>query len=123
MDDLKLYENSEKKAERPTNTVRIFSDDIDMEFGVSKCSHVTMKAEKRESAGGMELSSGEVIPELESGKGCKYLGILQVDHIMHTEMKYKIKKEYYRRVRQLTSSKLNDGNTIRATNFRAATLV
>ena len=94
-----------------------------MEFGVSKCSHVTVKAEKRESAGGMELSSGEVIPELESGKGCKYLGILQVDHIMHTEMKYKIKKEYYRRVRQLTTSKLNDGNTIRAINFRAATLV
>ena len=88
-----------------------------MGFGISKCSHVTMKAEKRESAGGIELSSGEVIPELESGKG-----ILQADHIMHTEMKYKIKKEYYRRVRQLISSKLNDGNTIRAISFRAATL-
>ena len=94
-----------------------------MGFCISKCSHVTMKAEKRESAGGMELSSGEVIPELESGKGCKYLGILQVDHIMHTEMKYKIKKEYYRRVRQLTSSKLNGGNTIRAINSRAVSLV
>ena len=43
MDNLKLYGNSEKEAERLTNTVRIFSKDIAMEFGISKCSHVTMK--------------------------------------------------------------------------------
>ena len=42
---------------------------------------------------------------------------------MHTEMKYKIQKECYRRVRQLTSSKLNGRNTIRATNSWAASLV
>ena len=71
----------------------------------------------------MELSSGEVIPELESDKGYKYLGILEADDIMHTDMKDKIKKEYYRRVRQLTSSKLNGGNTIRAINSRAVSLV
>ena len=71
----------------------------------------------------MELSSGEVIPELESGKGYKYLGILEAGDIMHTEMKNKIKKEYYRRVRQQASSKLNGGNTIRAINSRAVSLV
>ena len=38
-------------------------------------------------------------------------------------MKYKIQKEYYRRVRKLTSSKLNGGNTIRAVNSRAVSLV
>ena len=38
-------------------------------------------------------------------------------------MKDKIKKEYYRRARQLTSSKLNGGNTIRAINSRAVSLV
>ena len=71
----------------------------------------------------MELSTGEGIPELESDKGYKYLGILETDDIMHTEMKDKIKKEYYRRARQLTSSKLNGGNTIRAINSRAVSLV
>ena len=71
----------------------------------------------------MELSTGEGIPELESGKGYKYLGILEADDIMHTEMKDKIKKEYYRRARQLASSKLNGGNTIRAINSRAVSLV
>ena len=66
MDDLKLYENSGKEAERLTNTVRIFSKDIAIEFSISKCAHVTMKAGKLDSFSGMELSSGEAIPELES---------------------------------------------------------
>ena len=38
----------------------------------------------------MELLSGEVIPELESDKGDKYLGILEANDIMHTEMRDKI---------------------------------
>ena len=65
MDDLKLYGNSGKETEKLTNTVRIFSKDIAMEFGISKCAHVTMKAGKLVSVGGMELSSGGVIQELE----------------------------------------------------------
>ena len=81
MDDLKLYGNSEKEAERLTNTVRIFSKDIAIQFGISKCAHVTMKAGKLVSVGGMEISSGEVIPELESDKGCKYLGVLEANDI------------------------------------------
>ena len=69
MDDLKLYGNSEKEAERLTDTVRIFLKDISMEFGINKCAHVTMKAGKLVIVGGMELSSGEVIPELASDNG------------------------------------------------------
>ena len=65
MDDLKLYGNAEEEAASLTNTVRIFSKDIAMEFGISKCAHVTMKAGKLVSVGGMELSSGGVIQELE----------------------------------------------------------
>ena len=123
MDRLRLYGNSEKDAERLTNTVRFFSRDTAMEFGISKCAHVTMKAGKLVSVGGMELSSGEVMPGLESDKGCKYLGILEANDIMYTEMKDKIQKEYYRRVRQLTSSKMNGGNTIRTINYRDVSLV
>ena len=53
MDDLRLYGNSEKEAERLTNTVRIFSKDIAMEFGISKCAPVTVKAKQLVSVGGM----------------------------------------------------------------------
>ena len=123
INDLKLYGNSEKEAERLTNTVRIFLKDIAMKFGISKCAHVTMKAGKFVSVGRMELSSGEVIPDLESEKGYKYLGILEANDIMHTEIKDKIQKEYHKRVRQLISSKLNGGNTIRAVNSWAVSLV
>ena len=62
-----------------------------MEFGISKCVHVTMKAGTLVSAGGMKLLSGKVISEIESDKGYKYLGM--------------------QRLRQLISSKLNGGNT------------
>ena len=123
MDDLKFSGNSEKEAERLKNTVRIFSKDIAIEFGISKCAHVTMKAGELVSVGGMEFSPGEVIPELETDKGYKYLGILEANDIMHTDMKDNIQNEYYRRVRQLKSSKLNGGNTIRAINSRAVSLV
>ena len=43
-----------------------------MEFGISKCAHVTVKTGKLVSVGILELSSGEVIPELERDKGYKY---------------------------------------------------
>ena len=48
-----------------------------MEFDISKCAHVTMKARKLVCVGGMERSTGEVIPKLESDKGYKYLGIFE----------------------------------------------
>ena len=37
---------------------------------------------------------------------------------MHTEMKVRIQKEYYRRVKKLTSSKMNGGSTNRAISSR-----
>ena len=123
MDDLKLHGNSKKEAERLTKTFRIFLKDIAMEFGISKCAYVTIKAQKLYSVGGMELSSGEVIPELKSEKGYKHFSILEANDIMHTEIKDKIKKEYYRRVTQLASSKINGGNKIRTINVRALSLV
>ena len=123
MDDLKFYVNSKKEAERLTSIVRIFSKDVAMEIGISKCAHITMKAGKLASVAGMERSSGEVIPELESDKGYKYLGILETIDIIRTEMKDKIQREYYERVRQPKSSKLNGGNTIRPINFWSVSLV
>ena len=60
---------------------------------------------------------------VESDKGYEYLGILVASDIIHNEMKDKIQNEYYRRVRKLTLSKLNGGNTIRAIDRLAVLLV
>ena len=83
----------------------------------------TIKARKLVSVGGMELLSGKVILELKSEKGYKHFSILEANDIMHTEIKDKIKKEYYRRVTQLASLKINGGNKIRTINVRALSLV
>ena len=37
MDDLKLYSRSEKGLDSLVQTVRVFSEDIGMEFGIEKC--------------------------------------------------------------------------------------
>lgn len=71
----------------------------------------------------MKLSFEEVIPELESEKGDKKLDVLEANNIMHTEIKVKIQKKYYRRKRQLISSKLNRGNIVRVINVRDVSLV
>ena len=85
---MKLYGNCEKEAERRTNTVIVFSKDITAKFCISKCAHAKMEAGKLVSVGGMKLSSGEVIPELQSDKSYK------ANDMMHNEMKDKIQKKY-----------------------------
>ena len=82
-----------------------------------------MKIRKLVRICGVKILFGEVILELESDKDRKFLGILQANNIIHIELKGKIQKEYYKRVRQLISSKLNGGHTIRAINSRALSLV
>ena len=37
MDDLKLYSRSEKGLDSLAETVRVFTEDIGMEFGTEKC--------------------------------------------------------------------------------------
>ena len=53
MDDLKLFANNEKEIDSLVQTVRIFSDDIGMKFGLEKCSAMTMKRGKRVHSDGL----------------------------------------------------------------------
>ena len=43
MDDLKLYAGNEKSLESLIQTVRVFNNDIGMEFGVENCVVLTME--------------------------------------------------------------------------------
>ena len=85
-----------------------------MEFEIKKCAHITLKRGKVVSKGGMELTSGDIIDEIDVEKVYKYLGVLEADNIMHKNMKEVISKEYYRRIRKLMSSKLNGRNVTTA---------
>ena len=55
--------------------------------------------------------------------GYKYLGILEANGIKHDETKEQLKKEYFRRVRNVLKSKLNWGNITSAINSRAVSTV
>ena len=46
MDDLKLIAKSEEELQKQIQTVKIFSDDIDIEFGLEKCAKITFKRGK-----------------------------------------------------------------------------
>jgi len=46
MDDLKLIAKSEEELQKEIQTVKIFSDDIHMEFGLEKCANIAFKRGK-----------------------------------------------------------------------------
>ena len=65
MDDLKLYASNDNELEGLLKTVKAFSDDIGMEFGLSKCAKATFKKEKLEQTKNVVLDDESVIKELD----------------------------------------------------------
>ena len=47
MDDIKLFAKNEKELETLIHAVRIYCQDIGMEFGIAKCAMLVMKSGKR----------------------------------------------------------------------------
>uniref|UniRef100_A0A803T202 Reverse transcriptase domain-containing protein n=1 Tax=Anolis carolinensis TaxID=28377 RepID=A0A803T202_ANOCA len=122
MDDLKLYGKTETEIQSLTNTVRIFSTDINMEFGLDKCSTVVLKKGKIIESEGINMPNGQTI-KCHQPEAYKYLGILQLDNIKHEHVKTVVSKEYTQRVRKILKSKLNGGNTIKAINTWAIPVI
>ena len=77
MDDLKLYGKSEEQIDSLIHTVRIFTDDIRMEFGLSKCAMIVLKRGKLVQSDGIKMPDGEMLKSLEEGDNYKYLGVLE----------------------------------------------
>jgi hypothetical protein len=123
MDDLKLYSRTEAELESLLNTVKIFSDTIEMEFGLEKCATLSIQRGEIKQAQGIELPNKQTIRSLNLEESYKYLGILQADNIKHMQVKRKTTTEYLKRVRKVLKSKLNGGNTIRAINSWAVPVI
>ena len=77
--------------------VKGFSDDIDMEFGLSNCAKATFKRGKLEKSDHVRLDEETMIKDLEQEKVYKYLGIDESGGIQHATVKQKLKKELVRR--------------------------
>ena len=68
MDDLKLYSQSEKWLDSLVQTVRLFSEDIGLEFGIKNCAALVMEEGKIVKSVGIELPGGKVIKLLQEGE-------------------------------------------------------
>ena len=89
MDDIKLFAENEKELDTQIHAVRIYSQDIGMEFGIEKCAILAMKSGKRHLTDGMEQPNQDKIRTLGEKETNKYLGILEADTIKQMEMKEK----------------------------------
>ena len=104
-------------------TVRVFSEDIGMEFDIEKCAMLVMEKGKIVKLLGIELPDGKIIKSLQEGESCKYLGILEADKFLEEKMKLNVSKEYIRRLRKVFKSKLNGGNLVGGVNTWAVSLL
>ena len=68
MDGVKLFAQNEKDSGTLIHVVRIYSQDIGMEFSREKCTMLIMKRGKRYMTDKMELSYQEKIKTLEEKK-------------------------------------------------------
>ena len=100
MDDLKLHSRSEKGFDSLVQTVRVFSEDIGMQFGIEKCAMLVMEKGKIVKSVGIELPDGKVIKSLQEDESYKYLGIFEADKFLKKKMKLNVSKEYIRRIRK-----------------------
>ena len=64
MDDIKLFAKNEKELETLIHTVRIYSQDIGIEFGIQKCAMLVLKSSKRHMTDGIELPNENKIRTL-----------------------------------------------------------
>ena len=80
-----------------------------MEFGIEKCVGLIIKRGKVTQSEGMMLSDDSNITSLEEGEGYNtstYVGVLESNEILHSQMKEKIRKEYLRHVRKVAQTKI-----------------
>ena len=123
MNGINLFAKYDKELEKLIHTVRIYSQDIRMEFDIEKCTMLIMKSAKRHLTDGIELPNQDKIRSLAENKTYKYLGILEADTIKQVEMKNKIQKEYLRGTRKLLETELSNRNLIKGINACAVPLI
>ena len=122
MDNLKLFEQSERNIESLVNTVHTFGCDIGMQFGIEKCGVIIMKRGKMVTCDGINLLDGEKINSINE-EGYRYLGIVELDGKKEKEMKERFTKQYKRRIRLILKSNLNSRTAISAMNIWAVAVM
>ena len=94
-----------------------------MQFGIEKCAVLVLKRGKLVESDSIQHPDDNEIKPLKEGEGYKYLGVIEADEMLHSQMKEKVSTEYLRRARKLGKSKLNGRCLIQEINTWAVSLV
>ena len=117
MDDLKLYGRNPDQLYGLLHTVRTYSDDIRMKFGLEKCAiahFVNGKLLGRNT--GVQVGKTATVKGLEPGQVYKYLCVDESNGIQHSTMRERLRREYFRRVKMVLRTELYGRNKVLAIN-------
>ena len=120
VDDLKIYAQSEKDIKLMLETVKQYSTDISMEFGIEKCAVYNIKRGRGMVDGeDVELVDGTAIRHLQIGESYTYLGVPQNAVHEAAELKRTMMENYTIILKRIWNSELNGKNKCAATNSLA----
>ena len=112
MNDLKLLRRNEDNLENEIKIVKIISKDINMHFGLEQCARICLKrqAPKQNIYIGSTFKKGIQEQYLRES----YLGIEESHDMHHKNEKEKLKQEYWKRLRLILGTELQEKNKIQA---------
>ena len=85
MDDLKKNAMNDEQLKKLLDIIKIFSDDIKMEFGLDICAKATFIKGKLAKTSNIVLNQDTAIKELDQEGTCKYLGINEGDLVYNIQ--------------------------------------
>ena len=95
MDDIKLFSKNGKEFKTIIETIKLYSQDIEMEFGIEKCALLIMRSGKRQITEAIEIPNQERIRSLGEKETCKYSEKLEAVTIKQVEVKEKKLKRVF----------------------------
>ena len=94
MDDLKLFAKNNSQLHVLLRTVKMFSDDVGLIFGLDKCAKFTVTIGKASQTGDVQPKTDSIIRELNVGESYKYLGFFVSEGLDCNMSKELIMQEY-----------------------------
>ena len=119
MDDLKLYGRNSDQLDGLLHTVRTFSDDIQMKFGLDKCAvahFVNGRLSGHNSGVTVHVGKTDTINCLDPGQVYRYLDVDESNGIQHSMMRERLRREYFHRVKVVLWTELYGRNKTLAIN-------
>ena len=123
MDDIKLFEKNEKELQTLICAVKIYSQDIGMEFGIEKCAMLVTKSSKWYWWMEWNCQIKTRLELSEKRKSTNTWASWRLTSSNKLRWKKKIKKEYLRRTTKLLKTKICSKNLIKGINTWAGPLI